>query len=116
LIGDLDHGACYWWQVQAGEKDRQWIVWRALFGYALCVTFFIWSNSFCFSSIAIFGAVFLELLASFFGCLRIMLDWFVSGINVQTGEEVAVKLVFLGPSLVLVLFENLGKFDCFLGC
>lgn len=40
-----------------------------------------------------------------------MLVWFISGINVQTGEEVAVKLVCLEPSLILVLNEKLqGNF------
>ena len=36
----------------------------------------------------------------------------------KTGEEVAVKLVCLGPSLLLLIFvENCsGKVDYFLGC
>ena len=49
------------------------------------------------------------MVALFFGFLRIMLVWFcfVSGVNVQTGEEVAVKLVCLGHALFLVLNEKL---------
>lgn len=69
-------GSCYWWKIQTWEENWKWVIWRNLFGYALYQFLFIFI---LFFNYCIF-------------CLN-NLDFFDSGVNVQTQEEVAVKLV-----------------------
>jgi hypothetical protein len=49
VLEGFDNGSCNCWEVQAGEEDWEWLIWRALFRYCLhsmlllsflCVFFF----------------------------------------------------------------------------
>ena len=74
VLEGFDNGSCNCWEVQAGEEDWEWLIWRALFRYCLHSMLLLSFLCFFFFNNIVFFVV-------------------VVGVNVQTGEEVAVKLV-----------------------
>jgi len=77
INGDTDHGACDWREVQAWEEDWEWILRGAVSRYILRVLFAKWLRSVNQESIFILFSL------AFLG----------SGVNIQNGEEVGIKLV-----------------------
>lgn len=73
----FDNGSCYWWKIQTWEEDWGWLIWRALLGY-VCTLFIV--------LVELRGLFALNVNSVFYAFV-------FSGVNVQTGEEVAVKLV-----------------------
>jgi len=77
IKGEDDHGACDWREVQAWEEDWEWILRGAVSRYILRVLFAKWLRSVNQESIFILFSL------AFLG----------SGVNIQNGEEVGIKLV-----------------------
>lgn len=84
-------------QVQDGEEDRQRVVWGDLFRSVLLIRNLASNGNVC----------------SLFDCVdRLLLLILIAGTNVQTNEEVAIKLVSIAISL-RVLILNFDSFSCF---